>query len=144
MKSSILILAGFALFAIAPLALAQSSTSAGSGRGSRNYNPATETTVQGTVEEVMQTTGQHGWSGIHVSLKSNQGMYDVHVGPASYLSAQQFTISKGDSLEVTGSRTKMNNKDVLIARQITKEGKTLTLRDAQGYPKWSMAASPTK
>ncbi len=142
MKRSILILAG--LFAIAPLVLAQSSTSSSSGRGSRNYNPATETNVQGTVEEVIQTTGQQGWSGVHVSLKTSQGIYEVHVGPASYLSAQHFTISKGDSLEVTGSRTKMNNKDVLIARQITKEGKTLTLRDEQGYPKWSMAASPTK
>ena len=113
-------------------------------RGSRNYNPATEITVKGTIENVMQSSGRHGWSGIHLSLKADQGICDVHVGPASFVSAQQFTFSKGDSIEVTGSKTKMNGKEVVIARQITKDGKVITLRDEQGFPKWSTAASRNK
>lgn len=141
MKRKLIPLAGLALLALVQLMHAQASAPAPSGPGSRNYNPATETTVKGTVEGVMQTTGRHGWSGVHLSLKTDQGIYDVHVGPASYVSAQQFTFAKGDSIEVTGSKTKMNGKDVVIARQITKDGKTLTLRDQQGFPKWSMAAS---
>ena len=141
MKHRILTIVGFAILAMAPLLSAQSQGSAVGGQSARNYNPATETTVKGTVEDVMQTAGRHGWSGIHLSLKTDQGTYDVHVGPTSYVSSQQFTLSKGDSLEVTGSKTQMNGKDVLIARQITKEGKTLTLRDEQGIPKWSVGAS---
>jgi len=144
MKRGIVTLLGLFLIAAVSLVMAQAGPGGGRGRGARNYNPATETTVTGTVEDVTQLTGQRGWGGTHLTLKSDQGEYDVHLGPASYLSAQQFTFAKGDKLEVVGSKTKVGGKDALIARQVTKDGKTLTLRDEQGFPKWSRAATPAK
>jgi hypothetical protein len=133
----ILMFIGVTLLLAVPVLMAQAGMGGGRDRGARNYNPATEVTVKGAVEEVTQTTGRRGWAGIHLTLKADEGAYDVHVGPASYISAQQFAFAKGDSVEVIGSKTNVGGTEVLIARQITKDGKTLTLRDERGFPKWS-------
>lgn len=117
------------LFACVPLALAQQVM--------RNYDPSTETTVKGTVEEVKQVSGKHGWNGTHLMLKTEAGQLDVHVGPSSYVAGQGFTFAKGDQVEVLGSKVKMGGSEALIARQIKRGDKTLVLRNAQGIPEWS-------
>lgn len=106
-------------------------------RGMHNYNPSTETTVKGTVEQVKQVTGQHGWNGTHLTLKAESGTMDVHVGPSAYVSKQGFSFAAGDQIEVVGSKVTLAGNGALIAREIKKDGKTLVLRDAQGIPKWS-------
>ena len=108
-------------------------------RGMHNYNPSTKTTAKGTVEQVKQVTGQHGWKGTHLTLKAESGTMDVHVGPSAYVSEQGFSFAAGDQIEVVGSKVSIAGKEVLIAREIKKDGKTLVLRDAQGIPKWSGA-----
>lgn len=45
------------LFVSTAMVQAQSSWSA------RNYDPSTETTVKGTVEQVKQVSGRRGWNG---------------------------------------------------------------------------------
>jgi DNA/RNA endonuclease YhcR with UshA esterase domain len=105
-------------------------------RGPR-YDPATEMTVKGTVEEVQQITGRRGWGGTHLMLKTDQGTLDVHLGPASFVKQQGFEFAKGDELQVIGSKVKYGQGEALIARQVAKGDKTLTLRDAHGYPAWS-------
>lgn len=109
----------------------------GPGRTGRIYNPSTETTVKGTVEKVTTLTGQRGWNGVHLTLKSDDQTYDVHVGPASYVSSNGFAFSAGDPIEVTGSKVELAGVETIIARQITKDGKVLTLRDSQGIPNWA-------
>jgi hypothetical protein len=130
-KTSILILALTIAMSTA-LALAQK------GKGQRQYNPATETTVTGTVEEVKKIPGPSGGpGGTHLMIKTAQGSLEVHLGPTSYLEGQQFAFAKGDQIEVIGSRVKIESADVVIAREVKKGGKSLTLRDAQGVPAWS-------
>lgn len=98
------------------------------------YDPATEATFHGTAEEVQDVRGTPG--GIHVQLKTESGTFDVHVGPAFYLRRKEFEILKGDVLDVTGSKLKIDDKDAILARTITKDGKTLELRDKSGLPLW--------
>jgi DNA/RNA endonuclease YhcR with UshA esterase domain len=106
-------------------------------RHGSNYDPKTEVTMAGTVERVTQETGRQGRLGTHLVLKSENGAIEVHVGPAHYIASQQFSFAAGDVVEVTGSKIKLQNKDVLLAREIKKEGRTLVLRNAQGVPNWS-------
>ncbi len=101
------------------------------------YDPSTETTVTGSVEEVLHPHGPNGMIGTHVNLKTESGVLDVHIGPETYISKQGFTIAKGDSLTVTGSKQVIGGKDALIAKEVKKGDKVLTLRDANGFPKWS-------
>lgn len=103
----------------------------------RHYNPATETTLQGTVSKVYTVTGKRGWNGVHLAVQSQGETYDVHLGPSAWIDSQGFAIAAGDSVEVVGSKVKFEGSDALIARQITKEGKVLVLRDSSGFPKWS-------
>jgi hypothetical protein len=89
-------------------------------------------------EAGQQETGPRGWQGTRLFVKTETVMIEVHVGPAGYIASQQFSFAAGDSVEVTGSGAKMLDQDVLLAREIKKEGKTLVLRNPQGVPYWSL------
>jgi hypothetical protein len=79
----------------------------------------------------------HGWSGTHLTLKTEAETLDVHVGPSWFLTQNQFSFAKGDQVEVTGSKVKVGTADTLLAREVKKEGKALVLRNPQGIPQWS-------
>lgn len=117
---------------VVPTALAQG------GGGMRHYDPKTDTTVKGTITEVQHPAGMKGGStGTHLILKTDAGDVTVHAGPSSYISHKGFSFAKGDAIEVVGSKVTIANKETILAREITKDGKTLILRNAQGVPEWS-------
>ncbi len=90
------------------------------------------------MEEIKHIPGPSGGPrGTHLIVKTDQGKMEVHLGPTSFLEKQQFTFAKDDQVEVTGSKIKVEGADALIAREVKKGGKTLTLRNAQGVPAWS-------
>jgi hypothetical protein len=106
------------------------------------YDVKTGTTITGTVESVENITGgggrgRGGMGGTHLVVKTDKETVDVHVGPTAYLTEKGITLSKGDRLEILGSRVTVDNEGVLIARQIKKGDNTWTLRDASGRPAWS-------
>jgi len=107
------------------------------GPGSRMYDPKTETTVTGVVQEVKEVAGRGRGTGTHLAVKTDSGMIEVHVGPSWYLEQQNCEFKKDDHVEVLGSKVKFEGANVLIARQIKTGDKTWTLRDAQGIPAWS-------
>jgi DNA/RNA endonuclease YhcR with UshA esterase domain len=110
---------------------------AGQGKGVPRYDPASEVTVTGVVQEVMQVSGQRAGGGTHLALDTNAGSLDVHLGPSAFLAEQGFTFVKGDQIEVTGSKVKYEGDDALIARKVKKGDRVLTLRNEQGIPVWS-------
>ncbi|HUO24024.1 MAG TPA: hypothetical protein VMU61_00055 [Candidatus Aquilonibacter sp.] len=116
----------------------------GMGRHMPMYDPSTETTVKGTVQDVQEggtNSGHMGHmhhQGIHLLLKTDDATYPVMVGPSSFVKDKDFEFAKGDQIEVTGSKVKFHDKDALIARQIKKGDKVLTLRDEKGTPEWPM------
>jgi len=69
-------------------------------------------------------------------LRTDQGSLEVHLAPAWYLQQQNITLKAGDPLEVTGSQVTLENKPIIIAREITVDGRVLKLRDEQGLPLW--------
>jgi len=110
----------------------------GPGGALPTYNPATELTVQGTVQEVKQFTGPGGMIGTDVVLKTdNEAVVDIRLGPAAFLTQNQFALAQGDQIHVTGSKVKINNADIVLAREVRKGEQILTLRNAQGFPVWS-------
>ncbi len=119
--------AGLAL-ALAGLASARNNV--------RMYDPATETTLKGTVEAVtQQARGQ--MMGTHLTIKTSDETREVMLGPANFVTGKGFSFAKGDSIEVTGSKITMGAMEFVIAREVVKDGKTLTLRDKSGTPEWA-------
>ena len=127
-----------ALSAFAALLLAAALPAYGQGRGqgrvARAYDPATETTIGGVVQEVKFIPGPGVMGGMHLVLSTDAGTTEVRLGPAWYVSRQNFAFGKGDQVEVTGSKIKSGDAFVLIARVVKKGDQVLTLRNAQGIP----------
>jgi len=109
----------------------------GPGKGTPKYDPSTEVAVKGTVLEVSEHTSPMGWPGTHLTVKTSDGTLDVHLGPASYLAEKKFSFSKGDGIEVTGSKIKFDGGNALLAREVKKGDHTLALRNKEGIPLWS-------
>jgi hypothetical protein len=130
-----------ALLAISPSpALAVETAPAGpmrpgGGRGPRNFDPATVTTVAGEVTEVHRIEAMRG-QGVHLELKTADGVLAVHLGPAWFLDSQALKVQKGDKLEVTGSKVELGGP-ALIAQVVKRGDASLTLRDANGIPLWA-------
>lgn len=108
-------------------------------RGTRTptYDPKTETTISGVVQEVKEVPGPGRRTGTHLMVKAGDDLYEVHMGPTWYLTQQKYTFAKRDQVEVTGSKVRYHRSDAIIARQVKKDGNTWTLRDSQGIPLWS-------
>jgi hypothetical protein len=110
----------------------------GPGMNMRMYNPSTEKTIKGVIEDVTAASrGSMMMMGTHLSVKTADGLATVALGPASFISSSGFKFAKGDSVEITGSQVTMGGEEWIIAREVTKDGKTLTLRDKDGNPKWA-------
>ena len=100
------------------------------------YDASTEITLTGTVQDVLHPQmGQ--MKGTHLLLKTETEMIEIHVGPSNFVSSKGFTFAKGDSIQVLGSKVTIDGKEALIAREVTKDSKTLTLRDKTGRPLWA-------
>ena len=118
------------------VALASAQTP-GTARAGRMYDPATETAFKGTVEAVTQQTHRGQMMGTHLTVKAADETREVMLGPSNFITAKGFSFAKGDSIEVTGSKVTMGKMEYIIAREVIKDGKTLTLRDKSGTPEWA-------
>jgi hypothetical protein len=96
------------------------------------YNLATELKLKGTIEEVKKVG-----SDTYLVVKSAAGLQDVYVAPSEFLSDLQCVFTKGDEVEIVGSRVKVEAADHVLARQIIKGQLTLNLRDPKGAPAWT-------
>jgi hypothetical protein len=106
------------------------------GKNMRMYDPATETNLKGTVEAVtQQARGQ--MMGTHITIKTADETREVMLGPANFITGKGFAFAKGDAVEVVGSKITMGAMEFVIAREVFKDGKTLTLRDKTGTPQWA-------
>jgi hypothetical protein len=60
----------------------------------------------------------------------------VRLGPAGFLKQAQLTLKEGDTINVSGYRVSAGDGELLVASEISKQGKTLQLRDRWGRPAW--------
>ena len=137
MKAAAIFLLGMAALMVSAVSMTAQPPASARGNCFSNYDPKAEVTMKATVEDVTQVAGKRGWNGTHLIVNGDGGMIEVHLGPSNYIEKQQFSFAKGEQIEVIGSKVKLEDADVILARLITKDGKTLTLRNEQGIPNWS-------
>jgi hypothetical protein len=102
------------------------------------FDPATVETVTGSVESVNKVTPMRGMhTGIHLSVKTDKEIVDVHLGPEWYIERLDTKIQKGDRVEVKGSRVTIAGKPAIIAAEVKKGDNVLVLRDNAGVPAWA-------
>ncbi|HMB99239.1 MAG TPA: hypothetical protein VKM36_12185 [Balneolaceae bacterium] len=105
---------------------------------SRHFNVNTVETIDGVVKDIIYKSSERNpeMTGVHLEISTGNEEIPVHLGPAWYVSQQQHTFSKGDSVTVTGSRITFNNAPAIIAAQVQKNDMVLQLRDENGMPNW--------
>lgn len=104
-----------------------------------SYNPETIESLNGRVTEVVNVPKMTGM-GNAVVLRfggPNDSLY-VILGPDWFLKNQKFEIKEHDLVSVRGSKIAYKDKTVVIASEISHNGKTLYLRNEKtGNPEWS-------
>jgi hypothetical protein len=103
------------------------------------YDPAAETSVSGVVRYAISAMGSDGTVGVHMELKTNEGIVRVHVGPALFVGMNNFSFLTDDVVAIRGARVTKSGETAIWARVIVKDGKTLVLRDDDGTPRWPRA-----
>jgi DNA/RNA endonuclease YhcR with UshA esterase domain len=112
-----------------------------------SYDPAQEVRVKGEILEVKNYDCPiSGTMGAHLALQTAEGVVEVHLGPAAYLSEYQMSFAKGDKVEILGTKVTFHDAPALLARQVTREQCEYFFRDAKGRPLWAarQAAHPNR
>jgi hypothetical protein len=99
------------------------------------YDPKSEVTIKGVVEDFHESKVRGDHPGLHLVVKTEAETVEVHACPVRFMSELEFTIDKGDEITVVGSRPEAGG--VLVAREITKGQTSLILRDKNGEPVWT-------
>lgn len=107
-------------------------------RYNKCFNPAAITTIEGTIKLVEEFTPEYGAApGINLNIETKKDeIVNVHLGPRDYISRMGFEFKPGTMVKITGSKAKVDEKDVIMATSVKLGGKTLVLRDEKGTPKW--------
>ena len=124
-RRHLLTLAAIAL--VAPSVLAQSQP---------QYDRASEAKLKGTVEELKLDPPTGGKPVAYLIVKSGEDKTQVFLCPKSFLDEMGVKFTMGDSVEVTGSKVKQGSTELILAREVTKSGDTVTLRFNDGKPAW--------
>ncbi|HEY3971611.1 MAG TPA: hypothetical protein VGM18_01330 [Candidatus Sulfotelmatobacter sp.] len=100
------------------------------------YDPATETTVKGAVEQLKLVPPSGPKPIAYVVLKSGADSLDVFLCPKKFLDDMGIAFKDGEEIEVTGSKVKQLGADLILTRELQKGGETLTFRFKDGKPAW--------
>lgn len=103
----------------------------------RIYDPATVTTVTGTVVTEQRHDRGRGHAGVHLVLDTGSAKVTVHLGPDFFVDAQRLHPVAGDQVTVKGSSVVLDGQPALIAQVVTRGAEVLVLRDESGKPRWS-------
>ncbi len=90
--------------------------------------------INGTVLEV--TRPEKDKDSLHLSLKSGEETIDVLLCPKSFLDEMGVSF-KGDEISLTGSKVKVEDGSLILAREVNKSDDQLLLRDGKGAPVWN-------
>jgi hypothetical protein len=101
------------------------------------YSTSNEGVLQGVVQDVQEFYCPiSGDEGTHLLVKTANGNLQVHVAPTRFLRDKKLSFSKGDQIQVVGSRIIYNGHEALIARTVTRGNETLGFREPNGKPMW--------
>jgi len=95
------------------------------------YNASSVVDVDGVIAAVRTAS-----DGTHLTVKTKNAMLDVYLAPTEFLRIFKTSFPVGNEIEVVGSKVKVENNDVVLAREVSVGSATITLRDAHGAPDW--------
>lgn len=102
-----------------------------------SYNSSRQETVQGKIQDVKDyECPVTGTTGSHITVKTTDGVIEVHLAPAKFLKEYEISFKQGDDVTVTGAKTTIDGKPALLAKTVTVGHDTFAFRDEHGKPLW--------
>ncbi len=108
------------------------------GAQSPTYERTAERTISGTIKSVGSFPAADGTVGVHIDLRTPDGLVEISVGPAAFIGQHNFWFFADDPIVVIGAREQASD-DVVRAKVIQKGSQVLVLRTDIGAPKWTPA-----
>ena len=102
------------------------------------YDRTAERAISGTIKSVGSFPAADGSVGVHIDLKTADGVLDVRVGPAAFIGQNNFWFFADDPIVVIGAKEPQSDGTVW-AKAIQKGSHVLVLRSDTGMPKWAPA-----
>jgi DNA/RNA endonuclease YhcR with UshA esterase domain len=96
------------------------------------YDKSAEVKVKGVIDDVKTAED----ATVHVTLKNDKGSLDVVVAPEKFLKEMEIIFAKGETIEVLGSQLTVDGNPVLLAREVTRNGDVMVMRDERGKGVW--------
>ena len=122
------------------LAVASALTTAALSQAPPKYDRATETTLKGTVEEFKLVPPSGAKPIAYLLTKTGpdktKDTVEVFLCPKSFLDELGIAFKADESIQITGSKVKQGDGDLILAREVVKSGETLTFRFQDGKPAW--------
>jgi hypothetical protein len=97
------------------------------------YDKSSEVKIKGVIDDVR--TAPDGY--VHLTLRSDKGPVDVALGPEKFLKEMEIVFAKGETIEVLGSQVVVDGAPILLAREVTRNGDIMMMRDEHGKPVWT-------
>jgi len=102
------------------------------------YDRTAERAISGTIKSVGAFPAVDGSVGVHIDLKTADGLLEIRVGPAAFIGQNNFWFFADDPIVVIGAQEPQSDGTVL-AKAIQKGSQVLVLRTDAGVPKWTPA-----
>ena len=99
------------------------------------YDVSTETKMKGIVEELKFLPPSGAKPQARLLIKSGTDDVEVYLCPKKFLDDMGVTFNKGDEIQVTGSKVKLDGAELTLAR-VSKGEDKLILRFDNGKPVW--------
>lgn len=127
----------FLIIVVVAVLAAYAQKAADPSAGMPKYDVSKEVKIKGTIEDVKEMSMGKGEAGVHLMVKTATEIIEVRLCPSGYLKDFEVAFAKGQQVEVTGSRVKVDDKEVILVREIVQGNNTVTLRDTKGTPVWT-------
>jgi hypothetical protein len=106
------------------------------------FDPATVIDIMGAVVSVREVPRGSPLSGIHLLVSTENEEIDAYLGPADFLKEFEITFSRGDSVQIVGSKVTFEGGRTILVREVRKGEVFLYLRDHAGHPNWPQRRTP--
>lgn len=110
------------------------------------YDVVHETTLTGTIEDVVTKPAAGGVGGLHLMVAGPEGVVDTHLG--AFLSKEtKESLHAGMPVQIIGAPMQLDDKEYFLAREINLDGRTVVIRSKRGIfvlPRGGNAVKRTK
>ncbi len=103
----------------------------------RLFDPKTVVTVEAEVTKVERVEHKMmGMFAVEATVKTADGTYAVHLGPAWFVENQELQLAAGDKVTLTASKVSARGAPTMIAVEVVRGDDVLKLREKDGTPVW--------